>query len=324
MKKFFSIAFILFAFVAVAQQQNKYAPVDEFVKTYPKKINNQQDLYKFIEAVNKKFFSPEEKVRTAFYWISENIGYSHKAVNDRAYSSKDITSLIQSGEALCSGYANLMEYFCKKFGVECVTIDGTGRSLYSDIVLNPQKLAADHSWNAVKLNGKWKLIDATWGSGYTNYATGEYQRKRNEKYFLADSKFFIYKHFPLKSEWQLLDTAVNAEKFCNWPYIDEGYFANNITAVAPFELYIDKKPGESVQFKFYTKKKLSHIALESLDNLVVERGRLTTGNNFYTYTFKPKKTGEFDLRVSLFYLDETAGYNYVTYTPTLIYRLRVK
>lgn len=324
MKKLLFIFFISLAFTAFAQQENKYALVDAFVKNYPQKITNQEDLDKFIEAVNKKFTSPEEKVRTAFYWISENIGYNHKAVADRNYRAKDITSLIQSGEALCSGYANLMEYFCKKFGVECVTVDGTGRSLYSDIVLNPQKLTADHSWNAVKLNGEWKLIDATWGSGYTNYTTGEYQKKRNEKYFLAEPKFFIYKHLPLKPEWQLLDTTVDADQFCKWPYIDEGYFANNITAVSPFELYIDKKVGESIRFKFYTDKKLSHIALESLDNQVVERGRLTPGNNFYSYTFKTKKTGEFDLRVSLFYLDETARYSYVTYTPALIYRLRVK
>ncbi|MBI1780812.1 MAG: hypothetical protein HYR66_05525, partial [Sphingobacteriales bacterium] len=124
-------------FTAQSQQENKYFRVDEFVKNYPQRINNQQDLDRFIEAVNKQFSSPTDKVRAAFYWISENISYNYKAVNDRSYRTKDITSLIQSGEALCSGYANLMEYFCKKFGVECVTIDGTGRSLYSDVVLNP-------------------------------------------------------------------------------------------------------------------------------------------------------------------------------------------
>lgn len=315
---------ILPAVIAFSQQDNKYFKADEFVKNYPQKITNQQDLDRFIDAVNKQFSSPTDKVRTAFYWISENIGYSYKGATDRNYKAKDITALIQSGEALCSGYANLMEYFCKKFGVECVTIDGAGRSLYTDVVLNPQKLISDHSWNAVKLNGQWKLVDATWGSGYTDYASGQYHKSRNEKYFLGDPSFFIYKHLPLKPEWQLLDSAVSATQFCNWPFIDEGYTASNITKVYPFQLYIDKKVGDTVQFKIYTNKQFSHIALESLDNQVVERERLNTGNGYYSYTFRPTKVGEFDLRVSLFNVDEKARYSYVTYTPALIYRLRVK
>ncbi|RTL60198.1 MAG: hypothetical protein EKK37_04985 [Sphingobacteriales bacterium] len=326
MKQTLIIIYIIcsFAFTAQSQQENKYFKVDEFVKNYPQRINNQQDLDQFIDAVNKKFNSPTDKVRAAFYWISENISYNYKAVNDRSYRTKDITSLIQSGEALCSGYSNLMEYFCKKFGIECVTIDGTGRSLYSDVVLNPQKLSADHSWNAVKLNGEWRLIDATWGSGYTDYTSGQYHKSRNEKYFLADPAFFIYKHLPLKPEWQLLDSSVSAAQFCNWPFIDEGYTANNITKVYPFQLYIDRKAGDTVQFKFYTSKQFSHIALESLDNQVVERERLNAGNGYYSYTFRPGKVGEYDLRVSLFYIDEKARYSYITYTPALIYRLRVK
>ncbi|MBI2731661.1 MAG: hypothetical protein HYX40_13100 [Sphingobacteriales bacterium] len=326
MKKLVSFIITIFSIATVAfpKQGDHFLKADAFVKNYPHKINSQQDLDKFIDAVNKKFTAGEDKVRAAFYWISENISYNYKAVTDRTYRPKDITSLLQSGEALCSGYANLMEYFCKKFGIECVTIDGTGRSLYSDIVLDPLKLSNDHSWNAVKLNGEWKLIDATWGSGYTDYATGEYHKSRNEKYFLADPRIFIYKHLPLKPQWQLLDTTVTANQFCNWPFIDEGYFANEITNVYPLQLFIDKKVGDTIQFKFYTTKEVSHVALESLDNQVVERGKLSSGKHYYSYTFRPKKTGEYDLRVSLFYLDEKARYSYITYAPALIYRLRVK
>ncbi|MBI1779758.1 MAG: hypothetical protein HYR66_00005, partial [Sphingobacteriales bacterium] len=175
-----------------------------------------------------------------------------------------------------------------------------------------------------KLNGQWKLIDATWGSGYTDYASGQCHKSRNEQYFLGDPAFFIYKHLPIKPEWQLLDSAITANQFCNWPFVDEGYTVNNITKVYPFQLYIDRKAGDTVQFKFYTSKQFSHIALESLDNQVVERERLNAGNGYYSYTFRPKKAGEYDLRVSLFYIDEKARYSYVTYTPALIYRLRVK
>lgn len=317
--------FLLLAVMTFAQQETKYASVDKFVKSYPKKINSQQDLDKLIDAVNKNFTSPADKVRAAFFWISENIGYDSKAANDNISPVRnDITSLIQSGEALCSGYSTLMEYFCKKLNVECVTIHGSGRSLYTDIVLNPAKLIADHSWNAVKINGQWRLIDATWGSGYTDYATGQYRKSRNDKFFLADPQNFVYKHFPLKPEWQLLDTPVTAQAFCSWPFIDEGFYTNQLSKVYPFQLFIDKKVGDTVQFHFTTEKELNYISLNSLDNVVTETGSLSKKGNTYSYIFKPKKTGEYDLRVSVFYLDMHQGSGAVVFSPALIYRLRVK
>lgn len=323
-KVFLLFLFMLYFTDGYNQPVKSYEVVDVFVKNYPHKIKNQQGLDLFIEAVNKKFTTDVDRIRAAFYWISENIGYNYKAVNDSSIRQNNITSLIQSGQALCGGYANLMEYFCLKFGVECVTINGTGRSLYSDIVLNPGKLSSDHSWNAVKINGEWKLIDATWGSGHTDYSTGEYRKSRNEKYFLAAPEIFVYKHFPLKPGWQLLDTVVSTSTFCNWPFIDEGYFANELSKVYPFHLYIDKRVGDTVQFKFSSSKELNYISFQSLDNTVNEMGFLNKSGNNYSYIFRPKKTGEFDLRVSVFYMDMRNGRGSITYSPALIYRLRVK
>ncbi|HET9056868.1 MAG TPA: transglutaminase domain-containing protein [Chitinophagaceae bacterium] len=306
-----------------SQTTNKYDVVDRYVKNYSLKIINKEGLDRLIDTINKKFFHDIDKVRAAFYWITENIGYNDNAATNKDYQYNNLDALLQTGKALCGGYANLIEYFCRGFEVECVTINGTGRSLYSDIILNPESLSINHSWNAVKLDGVWRLLDATWGSGYTNYKTGEYHKSRNENYFLADPQTFIYNHLPQKPEWQLLNGLVSATRFCDWPYIDEGYFTNQIFKVYPFQLYIDRKVGDTVQFKFFTNKQLSHIALESPDSKLIERGRLSVNSNFYSYTYRTTRNGEFDLRVSLFYLDEGRHTGYVTYTPTLIYRLRV-
>jgi hypothetical protein len=324
MRQLFIVLLFLLDFGQIrAQSVAGYSRVDAFVKNYSIKIANQSELDEFIDVVMNNFSDDTERLRAAFYWISENIRYNYKAVTESRFQQPTINALLQSGQAICSGYANLMEYFCKKFKIECVTIDGTGRSLYTDIVLDPQKLSIDHSWNAVKVNGQWKLIDATWGSGYTDYATGNYHQWRNDKYFLADPTTFIYKHFPKQASWQLLDTLVTASQFCNYPFVDEGYFTNQLQKVIPFHLYLDRKVGDTLTFQFFTPKELNYVALESLDNKIIERGRLTSTKTGYTYTFRPKKEGEYDLRVSLFYIDEKARSGYVTYSPALIYRLRV-
>ncbi|GIY00407.1 TGc domain-containing protein [Caerostris extrusa] len=39
-----------------------------------------------------------------------------------------------------------------------------------------------HAWNAVFIFGAWRLIDVTWGTGYTDH-TGKFQRKLNEHFF---------------------------------------------------------------------------------------------------------------------------------------------
>ena len=62
----------------------------------------------------------------------------------------------------------------------------------------------DHEWNAVKINGKWCLIDATWDAGKTNYT-----------YFCTDPKCFVRDHLPKKPENQFLDKTIDLPTFHN-------------------------------------------------------------------------------------------------------------
>lgn len=58
-------------------------------------------------------------------------------------------------------------------GVQCVTVPGyskgfgyqTGQSFSGEF---------DHAWNAVYLEGRWHLLDSTWGSGLVDTATSKF------------------------------------------------------------------------------------------------------------------------------------------------------
>lgn len=58
---------------------------------------------------------------------------------------------------------------------------------------------SDHAWNAVKFDGNYYLVDATWGSGSSK--DGKYEKKLDNFYFFTDPDIFIESHFPKDKKW---------------------------------------------------------------------------------------------------------------------------
>jgi len=105
--------------------------------------------------------------------------------------------LLKQKKTMCTGYAYLIKELCYLAQIECVIVDGYGRSVRSNI---KELEMANHSWNAVKLNTKWYLCDATWSSGYMN-AYSIFIQDYNEGYFLTTPSLFGKNHFPLEKKW---------------------------------------------------------------------------------------------------------------------------
>lgn len=101
--------------------------------------------------------------------------------------------------------------------------------------INPSRLKSQ--WNAVVIDGKWRLIDVLWSSrteatqskseGKTK--TQSVTRRTNEFFFLTDPEFFIYTHLPDDSKWQLLRKKVSLEDFERMPYLRERFFDMELT-----------------------------------------------------------------------------------------------
>lgn len=61
----------------------------------------------------------------------------------------DIYGAAIEGKAVCEGYAKLFQYLCYRTGIHATQISGTAGG-------------GGHMWNAVKLDGEWYALDATW------------------------------------------------------------------------------------------------------------------------------------------------------------------
>jgi hypothetical protein len=82
--------------------------------------------------------------------------------------------------------------------------------------------AAGHAWVAVQLDGEWKLLDPTWGSGHVD--KGRFVRHYNDYYFLTPPERLIFTHLPEKERWQLLSTPVAAAEFDRWGEVSSTLF----------------------------------------------------------------------------------------------------
>ncbi len=89
-------------------------------------------------------------------------------------------------------------------GITCEIIYGQGKP---ENPIGKTGDEANHSWNAVKLDGKWYLCDPTWSSGYTDIPAILFIFDYDDSYFLMDPVSFAKTHTPLDEKWTLVKNS---------------------------------------------------------------------------------------------------------------------
>ena len=169
----------------------------------------------------------QQKANAIYNWVTHNIAYDVKALRKfpKADGDKAVLAL-KNRKAVCDGYAMLYTELCRAAGLQAVNIEGYAKDWIFD---NGDELYIPrHEWNAVRINGKWQLVDATWGAGglYQQEAfivrlynivfrhgrvsarSLKFRYKYNPDYFMQDPEVFRLRHLPSDPLWQLTDTAM--------------------------------------------------------------------------------------------------------------------
>lgn len=83
-------------------------------------------------------------------------------------SSFNVYGCLVENVSVCDGIASAFKLLCSIEGIECIEVSGIGVT---------SRGSENHAWNKVKIDGKWYIVDATWGrnSDYVNH-----------RYFLID------------------------------------------------------------------------------------------------------------------------------------------
>jgi hypothetical protein len=166
--------------------------------------------------------SDEEKARVIFRWITGNIRYDVDAFFAGDPVSGDAADALKNKTGVCEGYAGLFAELARASGLEAASITGYAKG-YGYAPGRPLGAVPNHAWNAVRIGGRWRLLDCTWGAGYVG-DDRSFHRAFDPHFFLTPPGEFIFDHFPEDEAWQLLDSPRSRTQFERSVHVKSGFY----------------------------------------------------------------------------------------------------
>ena len=293
-----------FLFIGFNLQSQEYTIVDAKVKTYPKFSSAQ----KLANKIKNDFDNDSAKIRAVFIWLSENIRYDLKEFYNPttkriSFQYKDeaekqlklqqikdqiVNETFTKKKSVCEGYAQSFKKICDLLGIEATVIKGYARSFTNDIGKSPTN--SNHAWNAVKLNGKWRLIDATWAAGYA--INNRWIKHYNNYYFYPNPLNLLRSHLPDETTWQMVEKPISSKTYANQPLIEQGFFIRNLHLISPENGIITKKG--MVDFKIKNLKATDLVSYQFKGQRYGKRADLTFEDTIgsFTINLEDKKNTE--------------------------------
>jgi len=159
------------------------------------------------------------KAKVLHDWICDNIAYDAEMYFSGRITSQEYDAVLKKRLAVCSGYTNLMNEMCRLAGIESIGINGFSKGFgYTGKIGRD----TDHAWNAVRINGKWYLIDVTWDAGPLERRT--FIKRYSTGWLFLDSRPFLYSHLPEDAAYQYYAPVLTADDFMREAYITGEFF----------------------------------------------------------------------------------------------------
>lgn len=263
------IIFLLATNICFAQGKINYATIDWKVSRI-----DAPTVDSLASMITASYKTDLEKTRAIFSWIAQHVSYNTGIYNagkgyrpvkffldaDDTVSSK--SAVEQTAErvfkrriAVCDGYAKLFKTLCDYTGVESELVLGYGKCYLEKDV----KFRTNHTWNAVKIDSNWYLLDVTWASGFVSFSN-EFVYRLDDSYFLTPPQQFILDHYPEDLKWTLLERPPTIREFHFSPFKYKSFIKYGIASASPANGTIEAFAGDTVHIEL----KLKDAAKDSL------------------------------------------------------------
>lgn len=173
------------------------------------------------------------KARSIYLWTVHHIRYDVRAYSKGRMSYLAPKKILFHRKAYCIGYSILFDSLCDYAGVNAEMVIGYDYDPWYEA--RDTFFVNGHAWNAVQIDGQWKLLDATWASGYIKMRKQTFRkmlyflfripfrqkyrfvRQQNDFYYETPPELFVRDHLPGTPAWQLLPCSVPIDSFQRSP-----------------------------------------------------------------------------------------------------------
>ncbi|MCC6727272.1 MAG: hypothetical protein IT258_22395 [Saprospiraceae bacterium] len=199
---------------------NPFKSIDSKARNCSSKSENNIDsLANYLASISNNDI---EKARAIYIWLTDNIRYDDYAYNNNL-ESKTAEEVLADRKAVCDGFSSLFLVLGEKMGLEIRKVAGYAKGY--GYVPNEQFNDTDHAWNIIKINGVWRIFDATWGQGYGENVKNKLvsKKKFDDYWFDVSPVEAIFNHLPEDADC-LLSACPSKRDFEKMPYIEPALF----------------------------------------------------------------------------------------------------
>lgn len=204
-----------------------YSAIDAYALAAPP--DAEQSVTTLAAYLSKGAKTDREKARAIFRWMAEKISYDEDGVAS-GQIQQEPEAVLKRRVAECGGYSLLYQNIAQAAGLDAQAVPGIMKNF--DNPAKPVEFPL-HGWDAVKLDGQYRLIDTTWAA---------YHVKRNGEiitlhpfdpvWFCTPPDQFLPFHFPDDAKWQLASVPITRAQFEKMPGMSVAAFAYGVKPVS--------------------------------------------------------------------------------------------
>lgn len=186
---------------------------------------DESSIESLARAIAEREADPYLRVKAMHDWVAEHIAYDAPAYEAGDYPPQDAPAVFERRVGVCAGYANLMVAMGEAMGEHVVYVGGHVRDEDDGVS------GEGHAWNAVEIEGRWYLLDATWDAGSVDGP--RFEKAYKSDYFMTPPDLFVSDHFPDDEAWQLREDPMSRGEFVRQPRLRPTFYRAGFTLVSP-------------------------------------------------------------------------------------------
>jgi len=196
-------------------------------------LEPEQHLEPLVRFLTADISAPAARAKRLHDWIADNISYDTAGFLAGRAADGGWASALRDRRSTCGGYAGLFARMCRLADLECQVIHGQAKGLSFRTLATADEPGINHSWNAVKIDGAWRLVDVTWDAGKAEAGAQAYKKEYATDYLFTDPEIFVHTHLPADPAQQFLPAPVTRETFLALPKLTGRFGSHGLRLLAP-------------------------------------------------------------------------------------------